>query len=321
LLSDRSLLSAAFSLHNPRASIGGTLSLGCAKNLADAEIMLGTLLKNGMEITNDAGQADVLIINTCSFIDAAQKESVEAILESARARAQSHPGQGLIVAGCLPQRFAGELPKALPEVDAFMGVDQVAQVAEIVRQALAGRREKLLRAGKNAGAANSVKTISRRLAGLEAKSPSAAPGPVVRIHRRPSYIPDYATPRFRLTPRHFAYVKIAEGCNHPCSFCIIPQMRGAHRSRPPADVVREAAQLVAGRHEGTEPHFPGLHLLRPGPAGQPQPRHFLARKIQRGGARAAGPGPHAGRTAARAGRPARRFLGAAALHPSGPLDG
>jgi ribosomal protein S12 methylthiotransferase len=224
----------------------GLVSLGCAKNLADAEIMLGTLLKNGMEITNDAGRADVLIVNTCSFIDAAQKESVEAILESARTRAQSHPGQGLIVAGCLPQRFAGELPKLLPEVDAFMGVDQVAQVAEIVRQALAGRREKLLRAGRNAGAAKSVKTISRRLAGLEAKSPPAAPGPVVRIHRRPSYIPDYATPRFRLTPRHFAYVKIAEGCNHPCSFCIIPQMRGAHRSRPPADVVREAAQLVEG---------------------------------------------------------------------------
>ena len=224
----------------------GLVSLGCAKNLADAEIMLGSLLKNGMEITNEADQADVVIVNTCSFIDAAQKESVEAILESAQARARSHPGQGLIVAGCLPQRFGGELPKVLPEVDAFMGVDQVAQVAEIVQQALAGRREKLLRAGRKTDAAKSVKKISRRLAGLEAASAPAAPGPVVRIHRRPSYIPDYATPRFRLTPRHFAYVKIAEGCNHPCSFCIIPQMRGAHRSRPPADVVREAAQLVEG---------------------------------------------------------------------------
>ncbi len=224
----------------------GLISLGCAKNLADAEIMLGSLLQSGMEITNEAGQADVVIVNTCSFIDAAQKESVEAILESAQARARTHPAQGLIVAGCLPQRFRDDLPKLLPEVDAFMGVDQVAQVSEIVRQALAGRREKLRRAGPGAAGANSVKTMAKRLAGREAKSPAPAPGPVLQVHRRPSYIPDFATPRFRLTPRHFAYVKIAEGCNHPCSFCVIPQMRGAHRSRPQADVVREAAQLLAG---------------------------------------------------------------------------
>ncbi|MGA2555706.1 MAG: 30S ribosomal protein S12 methylthiotransferase RimO [Verrucomicrobiota bacterium] len=224
----------------------GLVSLGCAKNLADAEIMLGSLLQSGMTITNDAAQADVVIVNTCSFIEAAQKESVEAILESAQARARRHPAQGLIVAGCLPQRFGGDLPKALPEVDAFMGVDQVAQVAEIVQQALAGRREKLRRAGQEGADANSVKRISKRRAGLKAHTPPSAPGPVLRVHRRPSYIPDYATPRFRLTPRHFAYLKIAEGCNHPCSFCIIPQMRGAHRSRPQEDVVREAAQLVAG---------------------------------------------------------------------------
>ena len=153
----------------------GLVSLGCAENLANAEIMLGSLLKSGMEITNEAGQADVVIINTCSFIDAAQKESVEAILESAQARARSHPGQGLIVAGCLPQRFGGELPKVLPEVDAFMGVDQVAQVADIVQQALAGRREKLLRAGRQTAAAKSVKTISTRLAGLETKSAPPRP--------------------------------------------------------------------------------------------------------------------------------------------------
>ena len=224
----------------------GLISLGCAKNLVDAEIMLGSLLKNGIEITNAADQADVLIVNTCSFIDAAQKESVEAILESAQARARANPAQALIVSGCLPQRFGGELSKLLPEVDAFMGIDQVAQVSEIVQQALAGRREKLLRAGPARPGAKSVKTIAKRLAGLEAKSPPPAAGPVLRVHRRPSYIPDFATPRFRLTPRHFAYVKIAEGCNHPCSFCIIPRMRGSHRSRPQADVVREAAQLLAG---------------------------------------------------------------------------
>jgi ribosomal protein S12 methylthiotransferase len=237
----------------------GLVSLGCAKNLVDAEIMLGSLLKSGIEITNDAGQADVVIVNTCSFIEAAQKESVEAILEASQAR--KNPAQGLIVSGCLPQRFRDELPKLLPEVDAFMGVDQVAQVSEIVQQALAGRKEKLRRAEpqkkdsktkSNLGGdvappyrQEAVKTISEHLARLDAKLPAATETPLVRVHPRPAYVPDYATPRFRLTPKHFAYVKIAEGCNHPCSFCIIPQMRGAHRSRAQADVVREARQLVA----------------------------------------------------------------------------
>src|ERR1700712_1681689 len=115
----------------------GLISLGCAKNLVDAEIMLGSLMKSGVEITNDAASADVVIVNTCSFIDAAQEESVDAILESGQLREARNRGQGLIVAGCLPQRFREELPKLLPEVDAFMGIDQVEQVPDIVRQAMA----------------------------------------------------------------------------------------------------------------------------------------------------------------------------------------
>src|ERR1700755_2286811 len=121
----------------------GLISLGCAKNLVDAEIMLGSLLKEGVEITNDAEPADVMIVNTCSFIDSAQEESVDTILESAEFRAVRNRGQGLIVSGCLPQRFREELPKLLPEVDAFMGIDQVAQVSDIVRQAVARRAEKV----------------------------------------------------------------------------------------------------------------------------------------------------------------------------------
>src|SRR5881409_3300777 len=117
----------------------GLISLGCAKNLVDAEIMLGSLMKGGMEITNDATEADVLIVNTCSFIDAAQEESVDTILQSAEVREANNRGQGLVVSGCLPQRFRDELPKLLPEVDAFMGIDQVAQVGSIVQQALAHR--------------------------------------------------------------------------------------------------------------------------------------------------------------------------------------
>ena len=239
----------------------GLVSLGCAKNLVDAEIMLGALLKAGHQITNDANSADVLIVNTCSFIDAAQEESIDAILESAQARQRDHPGQCLIVSGCLPQRFGQALPKLLPEVDAFMGIDQVTQVGEVVKQALARRAERLARSPKSKVQSPKSRDQSRedsvvrgsrfevrgsRLSTVQSASaihPRASPS--VAVAPRPRYIPDYATPRFRLTPRHFAYVKIAEGCNHPCSFCIIPRIRGTHRSRPQADIVAEAKALIA----------------------------------------------------------------------------
>jgi ribosomal protein S12 methylthiotransferase len=250
----------------------GLISLGCAKNLVDAEIMLGSLLKGGVEITNDAAAADVMIVNTCSFIDSAQEESVDAILESAELREARHRGQGLIVSGCLPQRFREELPKLLPEVDAFMGIDQVAQVNEIVQQALAHREARLKAppaaakrakgalvqrlAELNQNHAGTSHEVAERIRGTEKfgrtktvlapKPAKASPVPAtINVNARPVYIPDFATPRFRLTPRHFAYVKIAEGCNHPCSFCIIPRMRGSHRSRAQADIVREARQLIA----------------------------------------------------------------------------
>jgi ribosomal protein S12 methylthiotransferase len=219
----------------------GLISLGCAKNLVDAEIMLGSLMKGGMEITNDATEADVLIVNTCSFIDAAQEESVDTILQSAEVREAHNRGQGLVVSGCLPQRFREELPKLLPEVDAFMGIDQVAQVTDIVRHALDRRRQRLK---TNRPAARAGKTaVKKRIAELDKQIPIAEP--LIDVNARPTFIPDFATPRFRLTPRHFAYVKIAEGCNHPCSFCIIPRMRGSHRSRTLNDIVEEARALIA----------------------------------------------------------------------------
>ena len=249
--------------------------------------MLGALLKDGIVITNDAALADAIIVNTCSFIDAAQEESVDAILESAEVRAAQNRGQCLIVSGCLPQRFCDELPKLLPEVDAFMGIDQVAQVSEIVKQAMARRAERI---GKhptpNTRHPTSKEEITGRFAELEKHraaskhekegsirgsekfrrtetvvAPLAQPAthntliedegrerggdPLLQVSRRPTFIPDFGTPRFRLTPKHFAYVKIAEGCNHPCSFCIIPRMRGSHRSRPQKDIVAEARALIA----------------------------------------------------------------------------
>jgi ribosomal protein S12 methylthiotransferase len=255
----------------------GLISLGCAKNLVDSEVMVGTLLKDGVEITNKPDEADVLIVNTCSFIDSAQEESVDTILESAEVRRARNRQQGLIVAGCLPQRFREELPKLLPEVDAFMGIDQVAQVTQIVRRSFERRAARLQQSqsiGPEKAAETKSKTkIVERLAVLEetrtesllnkdlahehsgpahehlknspAQQFDPASAPFFSVNARPNYIPDYATPRFRLTPRHFAYVKIAEGCNHPCSFCIIPRMRGTHRSRRQDDIVSEARALIA----------------------------------------------------------------------------
>src|SRR5262245_60859858 len=203
------------------------ISLGCAKNLVDAEIMLGSLLQGGAEIINDASQADVVIVNTCSFIDAAQEESVDAILQSAELREAQNRGQGLIVSGCLPQRFREELPQLLPEVDAFMGLDQVTQVTEIVHEAIQRRRQRLapqsvksritgqrskvlarfaqLETGsaishhpeKIRGTEESGGTAtfaSSRPAVIESRQPST---PLVQVHARPNYIPDFATPRFR----------------------------------------------------------------------------------------------------------------------------
>jgi ribosomal protein S12 methylthiotransferase len=251
----------------------GMISLGCAKNLVDAEIMLGSLLKSGVEITNDAASADAVIVNTCSFIDSAQEESVDTILESVELRDASQRGQAVIVSGCLPQRFRDELPKLMPEVDAFMGIDQVAQVGDIVGKAIANRKSKVQSPTPKAQTGNVVSRLNEleknrpldehekenAVRGTEkfgktktvigAKAPSSIlhppSSPVFDVTARPVFIPDYETPRFRLTPKHFAYLKIAEGCNHPCSFCIIPRMRGSHRSRTQKDIVAEAKALIA----------------------------------------------------------------------------
>ena len=245
----------------------GLISLGCAKNLVDAEIMLGSLMKSGVEITNDAAQADAVIVNTCSFIDSAQEESVDTILESVELRDANQRGQAVIVSGCLSQRFHEELPKLMPEVDAFMGIDQVAQVGDIVGRAIASRATKVQSPKSKVQKAKVV----LRLNDLEKNRPfdehekenalrgtdrfgktksvllpkASSLAPVFDVTQRPVFIPDFATPRFRLTPRHFAYLKIAEGCNHPCSFCIIPRMRGSHRSRTQKDIVAEARALIA----------------------------------------------------------------------------
>lgn len=204
----------------------GLISLGCAKNLIDSEIMAGHLQQAGMSLTDETAEADVLIVNTCSFIDMAKRESIGAIQDAVEGR-EGDPArkrQKIIVAGCLSQRFSRELPGLMPDVDAFIGLDQITEVAPVI--------ERLI------GANGAVDRI-------EGSSPESG-DPRNHVTSRPQYIPDYNTPRFRLTPRHSAYVKIAEGCNHPCSFCIIPKIRGKHRSRTQESVVREVRDLVAG---------------------------------------------------------------------------
>ncbi len=192
------------------------ISLGCAKNLVDSEIMVGHLHQAGMAVIPEAEKADVVIVNTCSFIDSSKEESIGHILEVHRERGMTkrRKNQKLIVAGCMSQRFSKDLKTELhDEVDAFIGLDQVTKVAPIISEIFAKDRAK-------------------------------DEAPPVFIEGRSTYIPDYNTPRFRLTPKHFAYIKIAEGCNHPCTFCIIPQIRGRHRSRTVESVVAEARQLV-----------------------------------------------------------------------------
>ncbi|HZZ19804.1 MAG TPA: 30S ribosomal protein S12 methylthiotransferase RimO [Opitutaceae bacterium] len=192
------------------------ISLGCAKNLVDSEIMIGHLHQAGMKVIPDAEKADVVIVNTCSFIDSSKEESIGHILEvhENRGMRKRRREQKLIVAGCMSQRFSKDLPGSMPEVDAFIGLDQITKVAPIIEEIFAKERGE--------------KSI-----------------PASFVTPRSTYIPDYDTPRFRLTPAHFAYVKIAEGCNHPCTFCIIPQIRGRHRSRTVASVTAEVRQLVS----------------------------------------------------------------------------
>ena len=158
----------------------GLIALGCAKNMVDAEIMLGTLARDGLEITADPAAADAVIVNTCSFVKDAQEESVDAILESDALRAARNRNQALIVSGCLPQRFRDDLPRLMPEVDAFMGIDQVTRVSEIVREAVARHQQKIgtgdTRRSRRGSQPPSARKVSGE-AGLES--------PVVDVSVRP----------------------------------------------------------------------------------------------------------------------------------------
>ena len=216
----------------------GFVSLGCPKNLVDSEVMMGLLAQAGAEITPRAQEADVIVVNTCSFIEAAKQESIDAILEMARYKTE---GRKLIVAGCLVERYRHEIQKEIPEVDALVGTGELAEI--------------LAAAGLRPQPAPFQTTQNSPFTILSSRPEAALREQAGRFSRRdwsgsaaalPTYLYDENTPRLRATPRHSAYIKIAEGCDHPCTFCIIPQLRGKFRSRRFESVVAEAERLAAG---------------------------------------------------------------------------
>src|SRR6202167_4764419 len=216
----------------------GFVSLGCPKNLVDSEVMMGLLAQAGAELTPNAEDADVIVVNTCSFIGSAQQESIDTILEMARHKTGGK-AKRLVVAGCLVERFHDEIQKNIPEVDAVVGT---------------GELEKILAAAGGTQTPPSPspfnilpsKTLTSRPEGDHRREQGrfardSWDGAVADL---PNYLYDDQTPRILTTPGYSAYIKIAEGCDHPCSFCIIPQLRGQFRSRRFASVIAEAERLV-----------------------------------------------------------------------------
>ncbi len=211
----------------------GFVSLGCPKNLVDSEVMMGMLAQAGAKLTADANDADVVVVNTCSFIESAQQESVNTILEMAQHKTQGR-ARKLIVAGCLVERYRDEIRKNIPEVDAVVGTGELENIlaaAGIAPPAPANSPFKIL----SSRAEGDVREAQGRF------SRETWDGAIADL---PNYIYDENTPRVLATPGYTAYIKIAEGCDHPCTFCIIPQLRGKFRSRRFESVVAEAERLA-----------------------------------------------------------------------------
>jgi ribosomal protein S12 methylthiotransferase len=221
----------------------GFVSLGCPKNLVDSEVMMGLLTRAGAELTSRTEDADVIVVNTCSFIDRAKQESVDTILEMARLKTAGK-ARKLVVAGCMVERYRHEIRKNIPEVDAVVGTGELEDI--------------LAAAGLGAPAAEASSSPLVILQTRPEADARAAQGRFSReswdgaIADLPNYLYDDTTPRVLATPKYSAYIKVAEGCDHPCSFCIIPQLRGQFRSRRFESVIAEAERLArAGVREIT----------------------------------------------------------------------
>jgi ribosomal protein S12 methylthiotransferase len=226
----------------------GFVSLGCPKNLVDSEVMMGLLARAGAELTRRAEDADVIVVNTCSFIESAQQESVNTILEMA-AHKTGGKAKKLIVAGCLVERFRDQIRKDIPEVDAVVGTGELEKILAAAGLAPAPQPSLLgsdspfvvLPSRPEGDARAAQGRFSRDSWAKESSNGETWNGAVGDL---PNYLYDDATPRILATPRHMAYIKIAEGCDHPCTFCIIPQLRGQFRSRRFESVIAEAERLA-----------------------------------------------------------------------------
>jgi ribosomal protein S12 methylthiotransferase len=211
----------------------GFLSLGCPKNLVDGEVMLGMAREAGHELTTTASDADVLVVNTCAFIDSAKQESIDAILEMA---AQKRDGRcsRLVVTGCLAERYRDELRREIPEIDAVLGTGEVEGILDAISPQLAARSSRMLEPTAAVPLPFFAKAPASASASRESRAAAVSP----------TYLYDAGTPRYLTTPSHFAYVKIAEGCDYTCAFCIIPTLRGSYRSRTVESIVHEARTLA-----------------------------------------------------------------------------
>ncbi len=187
----------------------GFVSLGCPKNLVDSEVMMGQLKQSGYEIVTDAQEAETVVVNTCGFIESAKQESIEAILEATRLKTEGK-AKRVIMAGCLVERYRDDLMKELPEVDAFIGTNELHRILEVTDENINPRELPLLQIG----------------------------------NKTATYLYDFDTPRYRATDSYTAFIKIAEGCDRPCAFCSIPQMRGSFRSRRFGSILKEAEDLA-----------------------------------------------------------------------------
>ena len=209
----------------------GLVSLGCPKNLVDGEVMLGLAQQAGHEITADAGDADVIVVNTCAFIDNAKQESIDAILEMAQHKRSGRTSR-LVVTGCLAERYRDELIKEMPEIDAVLGTGEVGDIVGAIEARGASEARLAMRDARSEPVKFHRKSSAPRASQIAPRS-------------LPTYLYDADTPRLLTTPKHFAYVKVAEGCDYTCAFCIIPTLRGEYRSRTRESIVAEARALAA----------------------------------------------------------------------------
>jgi len=209
----------------------GMVSLGCPKNLVDSEVMLGLAQEQGHQLTKDAAEADVLIVNTCAFIDKAKQESIDTILEMAEHK-KTGACRRLVVTGCMAERYRDELRAQIPEIDAVLGTGEVPKIIDAIVIPLLRSNGEPVRTGLP-----------------ERSRPLHATASLVHLRAStdglPTYLYDASTPRLLATPRHYAYVKIAEGCDYKCAFCIIPTLRGRYRSRSQESIVAEAERLAS----------------------------------------------------------------------------